>query len=177
MENSDAMDKRLRRMERELRLWRVGFLVVALIVLVVSAERQSKVVTAREFVLIDPAGTVKATLGFDAAQRPQLLLHGNGRVQASLRPELLSLGGGDDRVAIGAYGKMAFATIDSGDRESSVWADEKGASVFARICGWREMPPSARVCEPRAESKLISANAGGSVEVSNSSNKRVWSAP
>lgn len=177
MEIADATDNRLSRIERELRLWRFACFAVAALLLI-AARRGSNVVTAREFVLVDPAGDVRARLAMDAAHRPELVLRGMNRGEAKLTPELLLLGGGGDaHVAIGAYGQMAFSTVDSGEHESSVSADENGAHVYARTCRWRDRPPSARLCDSSGESKLVSVRGAASVEVTDSANKHVWSAP
>jgi len=122
------LDGRIRRLEREQRVWR-GAALGGLVLLLGSWARSDEVVSAPRFELVDEAGRVRAELAVDAAGRAGLFVRdGEGRVRAELihdaEETALYLRDGDGAIRVGAaqyaHGGGGFALHGEATRGAAV---------------------------------------------------------
>jgi hypothetical protein len=105
----EPMLKRLGRLERENRRWKLlGLCLIAILGLIVSLGAQSKpavleVIAAKKFLLVDDIGNVKAHLGTDAAG-VQLALYGPN----------------ENRIAFLVGAASAFFELSAGENRASI---------------------------------------------------------
>lgn len=189
---SEATD-RLERIERELRYWRAAFATVVMVILLIAAEKKdTRSVSAHEFVLTDDQGKRRGLLHVDSTGSAALeLMDANERVFATLdeglaSPEsigITSRGPGlvifeDHRPTIllnsGSDGAMLY--LSSHDASASMTASKltgAGVSVSAGRERSGSLRPDSLTLESQATSIDLTAGDAAHVELGHASGSTI----